>query len=417
MRLMAKPIKSGPLCIFSMMVLIGQLGALPLAQAQPQSDLSGKNVLILHSFESNQPAFLGTEKGLSTVLTSGGIPILNQFFEFLDLRRNTGPEHRKFLAEQMRMRYGHRKIDLIITVYAEALEFVLKDYRDIPPAVPILALYMPQGFNLPKTDRRIVQHFPRPDVVGTLQIALKLVPGAKHVYIACGVHPMDRITEDLARSLLKKWEGPLEFHYLSHMPVEDMLATLSRTPPGSIILALSFSRDVTGRTVTTPEVVKRLSRISSAPIFRVLDNAFGYGIVGGFLFHHEYNGTRAGELALNILRDSKTPDSISAVLDVPSVPMFDWMQLRRWQLSEAALPKGSRVINREETIWDFKWHIMGVLGFCLADTALIVFLIVQRRRKKVAEDDLRQKKWNSTNSSTSPWIYCALRTPKVTSCA
>ena len=41
------------------------------------------------------------------------------------------------------------------------------------------------------------------------------------------------------------------------------------------------------------------------------------------------------------------------------MPMFDWRQLRRWNLSEAALPKGSIVINKELTLWDFKYYIIG----------------------------------------------------------
>ena len=113
--------------------------------ASTQSDLASKKVLILHSFENNQPAFLGTEKGLMNTLQSGGIPPLKQFFEFLNLRRFTGPEHRKLLVEEMRVRYGHQKIDMIITVYAEALEFVLKDCRDVLPDVPILAYTCRRG--------------------------------------------------------------------------------------------------------------------------------------------------------------------------------------------------------------------------------------------------------------------------------
>jgi PAS domain S-box-containing protein len=71
--------------------------------------------------------------------------------------------------------------------------------------------------------------------------------------------------------------------------------------------------------------------------------------------------------------------------------MFDWRQLRRWNLSEAALPKGSIVINREVTFWDFKYYIIGGLAFLVLETALIIFLIVQRRRRNVAEESLRQK--------------------------
>ena len=70
--------------------------------------------------------------------------------------------------------------------------------------------------------------------------------------------------------------------------------------------------------------------------------------------------------------------------------MFDWRQLERWNLSEGALPKGSILINREFTFWDFKYYIIGVLAFCLAESALIIFLIVQRRQRKSAEESLRK---------------------------
>ena len=241
-----------PLFLFTLLVFDPGAG-LAHAQTQPQTELAAKNILVLHSYEANAPVFLGTDKGVSDTLQSGGISSLNQFFESLDLRRNPGPEHRKLLVEQMRMRYGHRKLDMIITMYPEALEFVLKDCRDIFPDVPILALYLPQGFDLPETDRRIIGHAPAVDIIGTLEIALKLVPGAKRVYIVSGAHEVDRRIEDQARRISKKWEGRLEFLYLSHMPFEEMLATVSSVPPGSIILALAFSQDVTGKSYTTPK--------------------------------------------------------------------------------------------------------------------------------------------------------------------
>ena len=35
--------------------------------------------------------------------------------------------------------------------------------------------------------------------------------------------------------------GPLEFRYLSHMPLEDIMATVSNAPPGTIIFILAFT--------------------------------------------------------------------------------------------------------------------------------------------------------------------------------
>jgi len=365
-----------------------------LAHAQttkPQVDLSGKNILILHSYEANVPFFLQVDRGLSAVLESGGIPSLNQFFESLDLRRNPGPEHRKLLVEQMRVRYGYRKPNMIITMFPEALEFVMKDCRDTFPEVPILAMTLPVGFELPKTDRRTIKQSTQLDFPGTLEVALKMVPGAKRVYFLSGAHPVDRSVEAQARRALKKWETRLEFIYLSHMPFEDMLATLSGAPPGSIILAMAFTHDVTGKSSTTPLVAQKSSQVSTAPIFGFFGHQLGHGIVGGILINYERIGTQAGQLVLDILSGALVSENIPVTLDVSPEPMFDWRQLRRWNLNEAALPKGSIVINKELTLWDFRYYIAGALVFSLLETALIVFLVVQMRRKKRTEESLRQK--------------------------
>ena len=361
------------------------------AQPLPQNPLERKNVLILHSSEANAPAFVATDKGLLDTLRSGGISGMNQFFESLDLRRNPGPEHRKLLAEQMRMRYSHRKLDMIITMYPEALEFVVNDDRGTYADVPILALYLPQEIKVPRTDSPIVGHFPRTDITGTLEIALKLVPGAKRVYIVSGAHEVDRRVEDQARRDLKKWETRLELNYLSDLSLEEMLTTVSSVPPGSIILVLAFSQDITGKKQTTPEVVQRLSQISTAPIFGVLDTPLGHGMLGGSLINFERIGAKAGELVLDILRRTPTTKSIPGFLDVPPVAMFDWRQLRHWNLSESALPKGSIVVNREFTFWDLKYYIIGVLAFIMAQSFLIAGFLAQKRRKRTAEESLRQK--------------------------
>jgi hypothetical protein len=371
--------------------LIWQPSVPALAQTQAQVDLTGKNILVLHSHEANAPVFWGTDKGLSETLESGGISSLNQFFEPLNLRQNPGAEHRKLLVEQMRVRYGRRKLDMIITMFPEALEFVLKDCRDVLPNAPIIALYLPQSFEVTKTDHRIIRHFSRLDILGTLEIALKLVPGAKQVYMVGGAHEVDRTVEAQARGDLKKWESRLEFIYLNHLPFEDVLAIVSSLPPGSIILVLTYTQDVTGKSYTTPIVLKRLRQVSSAPIFGLIDYNLSDVMVGGSLITFENIGAHAGQLALKILGGAQGSENTSAILDVPPVPMFDWRQLRRWNLSVDAVPKGSVIVNREYSIWDYRYYIIGGIAILLAQTALVIGLLVQRRRKNLAEESLRKK--------------------------
>jgi PAS domain S-box-containing protein len=361
------------------------------AQVQPQTGLETKNILILHSHEANAPVFVGTDKGLLTALESRRIPRLNQIFESLELRRYPFPEHRRLLVEQMRLRYSQRKLDTIVTMFPEALEFVLKDGRDIFPDVPILALYLPQSFEFTETDSRIISHSASLDITGTFEIALKLVPGAKRVYVVSGAHVIDRASENQARHELKQWESHLEFHYLSGMPFEDILATLSSAPSNSIVLLLIYSQDVAGKSYMSPSLTQQLAQVSTAPIFGLLDAALGYGIAGGSLINFENIGKKAGELVLDILKGTPNTQDLPKSLDVPPLPMFDWRQLKHWNLVESALPNGSVIINREFTIWDFKYYIIPALVFILAQTLLIFMLLAQKRRRRSAEESLRQK--------------------------
>ncbi len=116
----AKRLTFGQLPPALALVLIFGLTLSAFAQSQPAVDLSGKNVLILHGFETSSPLTLEINRGLLDALSGGGMPRENLFIESLDFRRNPGPEFRKLLAEQMRLEWSHRKADMIITAYPEA---------------------------------------------------------------------------------------------------------------------------------------------------------------------------------------------------------------------------------------------------------------------------------------------------------
>jgi PAS domain S-box-containing protein len=375
---------------FALLVLDPGAGS-ARAQTRSQTELAAKTVLVLHAHESNVPAFIETDKGISDTLLSGGVSSLNLFFESLDLRRHPSPEHRHLLVEQIRIRHGHRNFDMIITMYPEALQFVLGVGGDILSEVPILALYLPQNFEMPQTARRIVGHTPAMDIAGTLEIARKLVSGVTRVYVVSGAHSVDKGFENKLRAISGRWEGRLEFFYLSHLPLEEMLAAVAGVPPGSIILALPVSQDITGTNYTSPILAQRLSRVAAAPIFGLITPMLGCGIVGGSLINFELIGQRAGEFVLDMLTGTKTQDNIPPTLDVPPVPMFDWRQLRRWNLSEHALPEGSIVINREPTLSDFRFYIIGALAFVLAQSSLIAGFLINKRRRRSTEASLRQK--------------------------
>jgi PAS domain S-box-containing protein len=364
------------------------------AQTQPTGALSTKSVLVLHAFDSHAPVFVQTDSGLSKTLLAGGVPLQNQFFDSLDLVRNPSPAYRRVLIEQLQLKHRHRRFDLIVTVYPEALNFVLNEARSLFAEIPLLVLYGPTDTETAAKDsgRRIFWHATRLELRGTLEIALKLVPAAKRVFVVSGSHEIDRRQEARARVELKPWEDRLEFRYLSGLPLEGMLTTLAGAPPESIVLLLPVSSDGAGQIHFSPDVAERVGQASPVPVFGVLESSLGRGIVGGMLFGYERVGASAGRVALEILRDGPSSGAVRSVLDVPPVPMFDWRELKRWDLSVDAAPPGSIIINREYTLWERNRTEVIVAFFVLILQALLIASLgVSRGQRQRAERQLAEQ--------------------------
>jgi PAS domain S-box-containing protein len=380
-----------PLCLLVFLALAAFSGPARARQEPPPEALEENNVLILHAHEANAPLFLRVDEGISKALDHGGVPKQNQHYVSLDLRRNPGPEYRSLRVDEMRLRFSHRKVAAIVTMFPEALEFLLKDARDLFPDVPVLALYLPEGFQLPKADRPITGHSAVPDIIGTVEIALRLFPASNRIYVVSGTHEVDRRMEEQARSDLKQWEGRLEAHSLSQRSLEEILSELSSALAGTLVLLLPFTRDTAGRLYHTANLTERLSKASAAPIFGVLETGLGSGAIGGNVLDFGATGEQAGEWLLDVLGGRPKPGDSHEFLVSPSVPMFDWRQLRRWKLSESDLPEGSVVLNKEFRLWDLRNYAIGALAFILLQSFLIARLLVQRRRKESAQESLRQR--------------------------
>ena len=95
------------------LVSYGPMVNLASSQYQFENPLQHKNVLALHAHESMASIFEKADRALSAALESGGIAHRRQFYEFLDLRRNPGIEHRKHVAEILRLRCARRTMETL----------------------------------------------------------------------------------------------------------------------------------------------------------------------------------------------------------------------------------------------------------------------------------------------------------------
>ena len=360
-----------------------------------QSDLSKKNVLILYSEDKAHPAHELTDRGIRSTFRSNKLFEVQLYNEYLDGSRFKDPAITHTFAYYLRRKYAGLKIDMIIAVYSRAMDFLLKEAVDVFPQTPIVVTQLTRAHaeNLEHSQwrRSITATVFGDNITDFLVATFQMRPGTKRVALVGGINPNEIYVEQLIRKGLKPYLEELEIVDLTRLPMQEILSRVCSLPPDTIILFSNMFTDGAGQNFVPREAIALISRAANVPVFGLFDSYLGYGIVGGPLVSFEEHGKEAVALALRIM-GGQSPASIPFGGEQAYVSAYDWQQLKRWKMNLSALPKGSIVINKEFTLWEFRYYIIGFLAFCILETALIVFLVVQRRRKKVAEEDLRQKK-------------------------
>jgi PAS domain S-box-containing protein len=387
------PALSALLCLVFLIFLIWQISVPALAQVQPQGSSvpAPKQIVLLYSYGDGLMAYQQATPAFLSIMEKGRVSEKNLFFEYLDLERAKDKEHYKNLTTLLLHKYATQKIDLIVTVHGPALKFLLNEGRDLFPGTPVLSYLGPDRIETTGIERRFVLLPMSMDFRGTLKLAQNLFPQTMRVVFVNGIGEGEKRLEREAKSVFVQWPDKLEFEYTSDLSVEEMLQRIATLSPGTIVIYSNVFTDKTGREFVARDVAEKVAKVANVPVFGMYNTLLGKGIIGGSVFNFETEGARAGTLALDILRGKLPLSKPTTVLTASRTPMFDWQQLKRWGVNISRLPEGSIIVNRPTTVWSqHKGYIMATVALALLESALIIFLIVQRRRKRVAEEELNQ---------------------------
>ena len=350
-----------------------------------------RNVLFLFSFEHVVPSYNLVEKGVRQVL-NGDQSVKTVFFsEHMDLARFPEASYRETLADRYRQKYAGKKIDLIVTLNSPALDFMNQSGEKVFPGVPVVFGIVVKS----EVDKRVLRPnitgvVDAPDFGGTLDLALRLLPGTRRVAVISGSENVDKGFEDQARQVYQAYQDRFEFRYLSGLPMPTLLQEVAKLPEQTVIIYSSIYKDGLGQAFVPIEALQLISRAANAPVFGPWDPFLGNGAVGGSMGSLEQEGLDLGRLALDILQGGPVRP-VPGGLPGKNVIMIDWRQMKRWALSMDRLPPHSLVRYREFGFWDlYKWEAMGVLALLLLETLLIGLLLAQRGRRLRAEHQLRR---------------------------
>jgi PAS domain S-box-containing protein len=334
-----------------------------------------KHVLILMQEDVSWPAFRLINENARAALRAGLPEGSMVFTEHLDRVYFPDPQFQAQEAAGIQRKYANSKIDLVIGV------------GDVPtdlfPGVPLLYLRTDPSLKRPRAPapspaKDVANVWMALDARKTLDAARRLQPEARQVVVigettASGKNLLAQVREQIGGDA----DG-MPIIYLLDSTVDEVCQKVSTLGPESIVIFVTLSRVGGGRHVVSADAISKVSAASGAPVYTLLDTHIGTGAVGGYVVGFAEIGKRAGEIGLQMLAGAHPNDE-----EVASQYIFDWRQLRRWKISESALPAGSVVLFRQPSLWEScKYYVYGGALLCLIETILILGLLRQRAENR-----------------------------------
>jgi signal transduction histidine kinase len=350
-----------------------------------------RRVLVLYPVNDRQPGILAFDQSLRATFASSTYRNIEIYNEYLDAVRFDDDRYQGQLAEFLRRKYAGRKLDVIIPALGPSLGFVLKHREELFPEVPVVfAAIEEREARAWKLGPGVVGVPMKVDLEATLEVALRLHRRTRRVAVVAGRSKTDSYWVAETREAFRGREGEVEFVYLTGLPMDDLLHEVSHLPKETLVYYLHVFEDGRGESFVPAEAVERLAAAASVPVYGIYHTYVGRGIVGGRVVRFEAEGEKAARLALRVF-SGEALEGLARVEASGNPYVFDWRQLRRWGIDEAALPRGSVVLFKEASFWDiYRWRIIGVISLCIVEAVLIVGLLVERANRRRADAGLQQ---------------------------
>jgi len=352
-----------------------------------------KRVLLLHSFGRDFAPWNQFTRGVRQELDRKS-PDPVEFFDAALMTERFGADQDEGpFTEYLQALFAKRQIDLIVAIGAPAARYVQERRRQLFPSTPMLLTGVEQRripfSTLTANDAVVAVSTDHAVVVRNILDAL---PGTTDIVVVIGASPIEKCWWGELRNDTQPFKDRVAITSLSDLSFDEMLKRVASLPPNSAILFYALVVDAAGRSYEGEKPLANLRAVSNAPIFTHLDVHFGGGIVGGPLISISEVAQKAADVAARIL-SGEAPGDIKTPPFGPGTSKYDWIELQRWNISEANLSPGSEIHFRAPTMWEqYRWQLTVIALAILLQAALISGLLIERRRRSLAEAEAGKRR-------------------------
>ncbi|MCG2627422.1 sensor histidine kinase [Bradyrhizobium sp. WYCCWR 13023] len=350
-----------------------------------------RSILVLEEADFRSPFYSEIFDGIRAVAKQNGNIDTVIYGESLDLPRFPGPDYEESLVDHLKTKYARRPIDVVVSIGVASAKFLQKRKQDIWPAALVVYGLVP---DLPEVRAVFLPNttavFSRVKPTHLLTAARAVVPNLTRVVLVGSAWSNPLVYGHWKQDFAAAMPG-LEVTDLSGTVLREVRKQVANLPEGSAILTSAMYSDGEGTYYSPAAALTRIAESTNRPIIITSDTLLGKAGVGGFLLLPDIIGREAGAVAMRIL-DGEAPASIPPFNGNNVKPIFDWRELKRWNVDESNLPAGSEVRFRVPSFWEqYYWHTMIVTGVLLTQALMITILLRERRLRFLAEVEARQR--------------------------
>jgi PAS domain S-box-containing protein len=381
----------GPLRLLTIAPLIVSAIVLlsPLMARARQSPRPSR-VLVLHWYDKDYSWNVNFERTFRAGLQSNQGKPVEYYPEYLESNRFPGENQASFLHDYLRQKYADRAIDVFVANSDASLDFIMKYRDDLFPDTPIVFLAAKNPTkDAASIGRSLTGVINLSAHKKTVDLALRLHPETKEVFVVSGTLEHDKKFETLAREQLQGYERRVRISYLTDNSPDELIAKVKTLPERSILLYVWQQAETDqGKVLESFEILSLIAGVAKVPIYGMSTPYIGSGAIGGYVNTAATSGTRLAEIVLQIVNG--TPARDVPVEIAPTEAMFDSRQLARWKINEDDLPAGSVIRFKDSSLWnEHKRLVVGVVALLALQTGLISWLLVEHRRRRLAEEARR----------------------------
>ena len=319
--------------------------------------------------------------------------------EYMDMKNNADDESQDLFEQLLRHKLESHTYDVLIVGDDAALNFAEKHRDDLFAGMPVVFL----GINDIDHARKVHDEGWATGIPEQSNMA-DVFRTAADIFSKCDtfVCIVDDTETGKADVVSLEQMMPLfpdhkfEFVNLSHLSEDEFLKKMGELRSNTIVFELDAFRDRDGKVYTIDDVCRLLASNCSRPVFRVSTGGVGNGaLCSGFLDFTKF-GIGAGQMAIDIL-NGKTPSEIDLSSETATEYVFDYQQLKRFNIKNSQLPDNSIVLGGESNLMESYGAILQPLSYVLVGFAcLTLFLVLEFIKSRRSERDLYYRHYHDS---------------------